>query len=225
MDSGETKSYINLLIKHIYNILHIFSTLSFWWLSQAAGSFQILPACVFTCVFGCCGGLSGTSICHGTIAHSSKRSAALMRVEGALLLLVDVVFGHIPIPAQTTLQRHSWWAADLSVCLAEPPPPKAPSPLIHHTTCSWQPHRRTAQLSCRKWGKKAWMLEHPVTSTCYHRFLSEDNAHIHSHTHPKECMHASKAKVATDNGTAFHFLLFISLWREKWALSLEPPEH
>lgn len=115
-----------------------------------------------------------------------------------------------------------------SVCLSGwTPPPKAPSPLIHHTTCSWQPHRRTAQLSCRKWGKKAWMLEHPVTSTCYHRFPSEDNAHIHSHTHPKECMQA-KQRLQQTMGltlTAFHFLLFISLWREKWALSLEPPEH
>lgn len=37
------------------------------------------------------------------------------------------------------------------------------------------------------------MLEHPVTPSCYHRFLSEDNTHTYTHTgHTKECMQAKR---------------------------------
>lgn len=102
--------------------------------------------CVCPCVFGCCRGLSQTSICHRTIAHSSKRSAALMWREGAPLLLplllLDIVFG--PVPSRHRL--HCWGTAGgLSVCL-----PvctliqrfNLPPPFIHFNTWSRQPRRR-----------------------------------------------------------------------------------
>lgn len=135
----------------------------------------------------------------GTIARSSKRSAAVMWVEGALLLPADVVFGHGPIPAQTTLLRHSWWAGGLSVCLSEPPPPTlhpnprppaAPPHPSHHLQLTLT-GRHAAQLSYRKWGKKkiknCWSI-----LWRHHAIIASSLRTIRTHTHTKECMQAKR---------------------------------
>lgn len=176
-----------------------FSLLDFWsWcLFQAAGSVHILRVCVYTCVFGCCGGLSRTSICHGTIARSSKRSAAVMCVEGALLLLADVVFGHVPIPVQT---MGCWGTAGgLPDCLSQfPPPPPHP-----YTTCT-AAHKFTAvQLSCLTGSevKKAWMLEHPVTLPIWGE---------HTHTNSTQAKHRLQ-QTMEQMLTTIHFSHFKAL--------------
>lgn len=87
--------------------------------------------------------------------------------------------------------------ACLFVCLSSSPPPYRPdlkppssiTPPVAHTP-------NIVPLSCLTGSEvKTWMLEHPVTPTCSHRFLSVEN----THTYTKECMHTAQA--AMDNGT------------------------
>lgn len=189
-------SYISPLIKYAYSIY--FS--SFCHTSSQAGvCFKLLPVytyCILcVCVFGCCRNLSRTSICHGTIALNSKRSAAVMWVEGALLLLlVDVVFGHVPIPAQTRLLRHSWWAACLSVRPLCPPHrhPDLQPPHHHHHPSSITPpvaHKlTTVPLSCLTGSEVKWLecwsilwRQHPIIAS-YSRKIP---THTHKGMHTK----------------------------------------
>lgn len=92
-------------------------------------------------------------------------------------------------------------AGGLPVCLSKPPP-RPPTPLIHHTACSSQPHCHAAQLSNRKWGKKGLN----VGASCDANMLSSlpmrgQCAPTHTRTHTLKRIHASAAQASTDNGS------------------------
>lgn len=187
MDSG----YINPLIKHTY-IPYIlsFCYMCSWCLRQAADSVQILSARAFTysmCLSAAEANL-GPPSAMGQL-HVAQRDP-LLWCEWKEPCCCRLMLFLATSPFQHRL--HCWGTAGrMPGCLAGwlNPPFKASRLLNHLTSCSWQPRCCTAQLSCRKWSKKSWMLQHPVTSTCCHHFLSEDNTHLHTHT----CTHKRNA--------------------------------
>lgn len=105
--------------------------------------------CVCLCMSGCYGKtIYDLHLQQNNCTQSSKRSAAVMRMEGALLLpqplllllvLLDVVFGQNLTPAQTGLLGYSWWAAFLSDWPTTHTLNCGPTtPTVHHPTCGSQ---------------------------------------------------------------------------------------
>lgn len=200
----------------IFSVCCFFSLCSF----QAALGVHVSPCALRSEAY------LGPPSATGTIARSSKRSAAVMWVEGAPLAAGWCCFWprpHSSADCTAQAQLVGCRSVCLSVCPnppTHPRPPAAPPHPSHHLQLALT-GRRAAQLSYRKWGKKKKGLECWSILWRHHAIIASSLRTIHTLTRTRDTQRSACKRSACCNTQREWYQ--VRVFVEGKLLSHEPP--